>query len=159
MHEFSTRLTTDCFHGGMQNNHPPPKVSGPVVSRLADVMAPTYRFSFKGVSRMAEAAGVSHASVSRLVAGHRNASFITVARVTSALEAELGIALDPRDLIAESGRFLTPYCCVLVHCGGCLPANACGEDGRVTREYAGIRSGAWVSSRYPAGFLQEKGDA
>lgn len=137
--------------------HPPPKQAfGPVVNRFADVMAHSGRFAFRGTSRLAQAAGVSHSSVSRLVHHEINPSFALVARLTGAIEKEFGLRIDPRDLCAESGRFLTRFACGLVGCRGCLPDCARDAFGDLTPTYADVAPGTWVTSRHPHG-LPEKG--
>jgi len=104
--------------------HPPPsKAYGPAINRFLDVME------------------------------HSDRSFVLVARLTTALEKVLGFRIDPRDLIAESGEFLTRYCCDLAHCNtGCLPSSAYDEFGDLKSSFTHVESGAWVTSRYPNGY-------
>lgn len=133
--------------------HPPStQVFGPSVNRFSDLMAHTNRYAFRGVSRLAYDAGLSPSSVSRLINSRMNPSFIVVARLTSALEAEFGFHIDPRDLIAENGLFLTRFACDLAHCRGCLPDNASDEFGDLKPAFAKVKSGQWVTSRHPSGF-------
>lgn len=120
-------------------------------------MAHSTQFSFWGVSRLADVAGVSPAAVSRVIHGKINPSFIMVARITKALEDELGFRIDPRDLIAECGEFLTRFTCDLVGCRGCLPEAATDEFGDLKHAYEGVVSGQWVTSRHPKGFTPEEG--
>ncbi|MBS1714604.1 MAG: helix-turn-helix transcriptional regulator [Armatimonadetes bacterium] len=137
--------------------HPPStQAFGPVINRFTDVMAHSDRFAFKGTTRLALDAGVSPSSVSRLIHGEINPSFVLVARLTAAVEKELGFRIDPRDLVAESGRFLTCFTCGLVGCRGCLPDNARDEFGSLKPAYEGVAPGTWVTSRYPKGY-SEKG--
>ena len=139
--------------------HPPqPQAFGPAVNRFLDVMEHTDRFAFKGTTRLAEAAGVNPSSVSRLIHGLQNPSFLMVARLADALEGQLGFRIDPRDLIAESGRFLTRSTCDLVGCDGCLPQAAYDDLGQLKPDFAEVKPGTWVPSRYPIGFNPEKGD-
>lgn len=140
------------------NIHPPPTVFGPAINRLTDVMVHSDRFAFKGVSRLAREAGVSPSSLSRLINGNINPSLILVARLTGVLEQEFGFRIDPRDLVAEEGHFLTPFVCDLVGCRGCLPDNARDEFGSLKPAFNTIKPGAWVTSRYPTGFAAQKGD-
>ena len=91
------RLPFGRYKGCM--NHPPsPQAFGPAVNRLTDVLAHSDAMAFKGVSRLARAAGVSPSAVSRLINGKSNPSFLMVARLTTALERDFGFAIDPRDL-------------------------------------------------------------
>jgi len=144
-----------CSNGDM--NHPPNKqVFGPVINRVSDVMAHTKDYAFKGVSRLARDARVSPASVSRLINQKLNPSFALVARLTTALEKQLGMKIDPRDLVAENGRFLTKFACDLVACPGCLPDRAMDEFGAIKSAYRGIGPGRWVTSRYPSGLTKGK---
>lgn len=139
---------------------PPPKQAfGPTVNRLADVTAHIDRYAFKGVSRLARDARLSPSSVSRLINGKTNPSFALVARLTFAIERRLGFRIDPRDLVAEKGRFLTKYVCDLAGCRGCLPDNALDEFGDTKPAFKDIRPGQWESSRHPRGYKEEKGAA
>ena len=115
------------------------------------------RFEFLGVQRLAEAADVSPSSISRLINNKINPSFALVARVTAAIEKELGKKIDPRDLIAENGEFLTRSVCDLTACRGCLPDNAKDEFGETKPAFADVTPGNWVTSRYPKGFVTKKG--
>lgn len=140
------------------NNPPPNQAFGPTINRIADLMAHTNQYAFWGVSRLAENAGVSSAAVSRIIHSKINPSFVMVARLTRALEKELGHRIDPRDLIAENGEFLTRFTCDLVGCRGCLPEAATDEFGDRKHAYEGVESGKWVTSRYPKGYTpQERG--
>lgn len=138
------------------NTSTPPQAFGPAINRVADVMAHTNRYAFKGVRRLAMDARVSASSVSRLLNGKINPSFLMVARITEALEAAVGLRLDPRDLVSESGEFLTRYACDLVGCRGCLPENALDEFGDRKPTFDGITPGTWVTSRFPHGYAQRK---
>lgn len=137
--------------------HPPPtQAFGPVINRVADLMIHTTRYAFHGVSRLAADANVSPSSVSRLINGKMNPSFAMVARITTALEQTLGYRIDPRDLVAELGRFLTPHTCDLAGCRGCLPENATDEFGDLKPAFDGVKPGRWVTSRHPKGYIESK---
>jgi transcriptional regulator with XRE-family HTH domain len=131
----------------------PSQVFGPAINRFADVMAHHNQFAFKGVSRLAHEAGVSPSSLSRLINGRMNPSFLMVARLTDALEHQFGFHIDPRDLVAENGRFPTRFTCSLVGCKGCLPERARDEFGATKQAYTDITPGHWVTSRFPMGYL------
>lgn len=128
---------------------------GPVINRFADLMAHSKDYAFLGVSRLARDAGVNPASVSRLINGKVNPSFALVARLTTVLERQFGLVIDPRDLVAEEGRFLTTYACDLVACPGCLPERAVDEFGTLKAAYNGVKPGKWITSRYPRGLRKE----
>lgn len=133
--------------------HPPPtQAYGPAINRIADVMVHTNRYAFKGVARLAADAKVSPSSISRLIHGKLNPSFILVARITTALERTVGYRIDPRDLVSEVGRFLTRHTCDLVGCQGCLPENATDEFGSLKPTFAKVAPGHWVTSRHPNGY-------
>jgi transcriptional regulator with XRE-family HTH domain len=144
------------YDGGM--NHPPPtQVFGPAINRFGDAMVHLDRYAFKGVARLAKDARVSASSVSRLLNGKMNPSFLMVARLTTAIERQLGLRIDPRDLISESGQFLTRYVCDLVGCSGCIPERAFDEYGDLKPAFTGVQPGNWVTSKYPSGYQPEKG--
>lgn len=150
------RFLFGCFYDNTMKNSPPSQVFGPAINRFTDVMAHSDRFAFKGVSRLAREAGVSPSSVSRLINGKMNPSFLMVARLTMALEKTLGFRIDPRDLIAENGRFLTRFACELMNCPGCLPENAWDEFGDRKPAFDGVKPGRWITSRHPNGLAQRK---
>lgn len=144
-----------CCNGFMKHQ-PPPQAFGPTINRVSDLMAHTNRYAFRGVTKLAADARVSASSVSRLINGKMNPSFVMVARITTALEAVLGYRIDPRDLVAELGRFLTPHTCDLAGCQGCLPENATDEFGDIKPAYQDVKPGRWVTSRYPKGYLETR---
>ena len=142
------------------NNPQHPRPFGPAINRIADLMDHHERFAFKGVTRLAREAGVSPSSVSRLINGKMNPSFIMVARLTDALERAYGHPIDPRDLIAEDGKFTQRFCCTVVGCPGCMPENAVDEFGDLKPAFHEVRPGEWQSSRYPRGLrAQKKGES
>lgn len=138
-------------------NQQPKQVFGPAINRISDLMAHTDRYAFRGVSRLASDARVSASSVSRLINGKVNPSFLLVARVASALEIQLGKPVDPRDLVGEYGKFLTRFACDLAGCRGCLPDNATDEFGDIKPAYLGVLPGNWETSRHPKGYVPQKG--
>ena len=140
------------------SNNPPTQALGPAINRIADVMAHTPFYQFKGTGRIAADARLDTSTVSRLVHGKINPSFILVARITAALEQRLGFKIDPRDLVSENGEFLTNYVCDLVACRGCLPENALDEFGDRKAAFINIQQGKWVTSRYPGGYKSLKGE-
>lgn len=133
-----------------------PRVFGPQINRFADVMEHHNRFMFKGVSKLALDAGVSPSSVSRLINGKMNPSHQMVQRLRKALERAYGFRIDPGDLIAEEGRFVTKFVCDVVGCPGCLPKAAYDEFGSLKDAYKDVKSGQWVTSRYPKGYVPER---
>lgn len=139
------------------NNPNPKQVFGPAINRISDLMVHTDRYAFRGVSRLASDARVSASSVSRLINGRINPSFLLVARIATALEAQLGFRVDPRELVAECGEFLTRFTCDLAGCRGCLPENAMDEFGDIKPSFAGVQPGNWVTSRHPKGYQPKKG--
>lgn len=133
-----------------------PQAFGPAINRFTDVMAHHDRYSFKGITRLAKDAGVSPSSVSRVINGKMNPSFLMVARLTEALEKELGYRIDPRDLLSENGKFLTRFVCDLTGCKGCLPDMAWDEFGSKKATYADVKPGEWETSKHPKGFNLSK---
>jgi len=142
---------------GVMSNPTPTQAYGPAINRISDVMAHTPHYQFKGTGRLAEDARVDSSTISRLIHGQINPSFLLVARVTDALESQLGLKLDPRDLIVENGAFLTSFVCDLACCRGCLPSSALDEFGDRKNAFLGVNKGEWVTSRYPKGYLLTKG--
>lgn len=125
---------------------------GPAINRIADVMAHIDRYAFKGVARLAEDAGVSSSSVSRLINGRMNPSFAMAARITEALERRAGLSIGMREVFSEDGAFRTRHICELMRCRGCLPEAAIDASGAVMPAFRGVRPGQWVTSRWPRGY-------
>lgn len=141
------------------SNKPPTQPLGASINRIGDVLAHTPFYQFKGTSRIAADARLDSSTVSRLIHGKINPSFILVARITAALEQRLGFKIDPRDLVAENGEFITSYVCDLVDtCRGCLPENALDEFGDRKAAFINVQPGRWVTSRYPNGYKSQKGE-
>lgn len=88
-------------------------------NRIAELMAHTTRYAFKGTSRLASDAGVSKSAVCRLLNGNSSPSYALVVAITHALEEHLKRPLDPRDLVSPNGFYLTQSTCELVGCRGC----------------------------------------
>lgn len=136
---------------------PLPPVQGPIISRLGDVMSHVSMLSFRSSPRLALDAGVGARHLPRLLSGVCAPTYITVSRLTTAIENHLGIQLDPRQIFAENGEFLTRHVCDLIpNHQGCLPANALDEFGRRRFEFKDVNPGEWTSSRYPYGYLHAK---
>lgn len=133
------------------------KAFGPTINRIGDLMEHSDRFAFHGIVRLAQAAGVSHSAVSRLIHQQTSPTFRLVARLTRALEEEFGVHLDPRDLVAEDGGFLHRSVCSAVGCGGCLPTAAYGQSEALQPLFVGVKPGAWVCSQFPHGLAKGKG--
>lgn len=146
-------------YDGFMNNHQPNKAFGPVISRLADAMIHVPIYSCDGSPRLAVDAGVDRSTVTRLKrSALTNPSLALAARLTAALEAKIGCHIDPRDLFAEHGRFLTPHICDLFPtCPGCLPDVALNESGERQPLFHGINKGEWVTSKSPRGYFPAKG--
>ncbi|HMS56451.1 MAG TPA: helix-turn-helix transcriptional regulator [Fimbriimonadaceae bacterium] len=144
-------VLTVCMHQPLT-----PQAFGPAINRLSDVMEHSDRLSFCGVRRLARAARVSPSSVSRLMHGQINPSFLLVARITTAVEKATGLTIDPRDIVAEHGEFLTRFTCDLMQCRGCLPEAARDSDGHHNPKFAGVAPGKWVCSRNPEGISERK---
>lgn len=136
-------------------NQPFTQAHGPVINRVSDCMSHANSYMFWGVSKLARDAGLSPSSVSRLINQRLNPSFLLVARITAALEAELGYRIDPRELVAENGVFLTRHVCDVVGCPGCMPDAAYDADGTRRTAFKNVQPGKWVTSRYPNGYLPD----
>ncbi|MBI1331273.1 MAG: hypothetical protein GC165_00165 [Armatimonadetes bacterium] len=129
---------------------------GPTFNRLTDVLEHTDRYAFVPVKRLALDTGVNPSSISRLLNHQINPSFALVARITAAIEKELGMPIDPRNIVAEGGKFLTHSVCDLVGCPGCLPAAAYDELDETNTAFLGVKPGTWVSSRHPHGYTSNQ---
>jgi transcriptional regulator with XRE-family HTH domain len=89
-----------------------------MVSRLRDIMWHTTRYSIDGRARLITDTGVSRTEIRRLLSGDCNPSFRVVTAVAAALEKDLGVRIDGRDILSFSGDFPSTVC-VLVRCRGC----------------------------------------
>lgn len=100
---------------------------------------------------MAVDSGVSRSTIWRLMHEDYPPPLFVVSKVAAALEKQLDRRIDPRDIVAENGAFLTKFCCEVAGCKGCLPESAHDEWCRLKSIYQSIRPGEWVCSRFPLG--------
>lgn len=101
---------------------------------------------------------MSSSTISRINAGKLRGGVVLLHRIMDALEKDLGVRIESRDLFAEDGRFLTRFTCDLVGCRGCYPEQAFDEFGDLKLAFARIKPGKWVTSQYPRGYVSpEKG--
>lgn len=96
------------------------------------------RYSFMGATRLARDAGVSKSAVSRLMRGETTPSFTVAVRSASALERSTGLAIDPREIVSESGEWGVPFVCDLMGCKGCLASWMYDGEERVRPEFAHV---------------------
>lgn len=119
-------------------------------NRLLVLMAHTSRYAFRGQARLAQDAGVSRSTISRLLRGRiASPSFALVCAITRALETHMNRRLDPRELIAPGGAYPTPSGCALAGCRGCMPDEAYDDEGELRAEYRGLRPGDWSLAGSP----------
>jgi transcriptional regulator with XRE-family HTH domain len=130
----------------------------PVHNRIFAVMMHTNRYAFKAQARLAADCGVAPSTISRLLTGQCSPSFALIAAVTAALEKQLKISLDPRELVSRNGDYPTPFTCELCHCRGCLPDEAYDAGDRLRPEYRNVRPGQWttLSSQFVKQALEEQ---
>jgi transcriptional regulator with XRE-family HTH domain len=114
-----------------------------VYNRILAVMQHVPWYSFKRQSRLAQDAGVSESSVSRLLRGKVDPSFYLMTAVSKALEARLKQKLDPRELVSYDGKFPTPSVCELAGCKGCLPEEVYEMDDTLKPQFKDIKPGRW----------------
>jgi len=88
-------------------------------NRVLIFLVHTNRYAFKSQSRLARDAGVSKSAVSRLVTGQSLPLFVTVTRITKAIEKAIGKKIDPRELLSKTNCYPTPTVCQIVGCKGC----------------------------------------
>ena len=107
-------------------------------------MAHTTRYSFKGQARLAQDAGVERSTISRLIAGRTRPSFSLIFTIAELFEQQLGVPLDPRELISVTGSYRTPSVCALCGCTGCLPAEAYDENDCRRETCEDMQPGQWM---------------
>lgn len=122
-------------------------------NRIFAVMMHTRGYAFRGTSRLARDAGVAKSTVSNLLRGKTKPLYITISRLVKCLESQLGLPLDPKELLSETGQYPTPFICYLVGCPGCLPDSVYDQDGVRKRKYGAVRSGQWTGDvdEFPKG--------
>lgn len=106
-----------------------------VHNRIRPFLEHSTRYAFMGETRLAHDCGVSVASISRLMAGYGSPSFALISKITAAFEKEFQKHIDPRDVAAIDGAFLTPTVCEIVGCKGCTPQAAWNDDDTIKPEY------------------------
>src|SRR5688572_10342603 len=90
-------------------------------NRIEAIMAHTSRYSFRGTSRLAKDAGVSKSTICQLIHGQSSPLYVTLKRIVSQLEFQIGRRLGTREVVSENGTYPTPFVCKLVGCAGCMP--------------------------------------
>jgi transcriptional regulator with XRE-family HTH domain len=101
-----------------------------------------------GQRRLATRCGVAPSTISRVVRGETSPSYRLAALVTAALSANLGVALDVRDVFSTDGTYPTACVCDLIaSCTGCFPPEAYDEDGAMRPEFRDLRPSDWC--RFP----------
>ncbi len=126
-----------------------------VHNRVGVLLVHIPRLSIRGQARLADEAGVSRSTISRLVNGRINPSYRLARTVTSVLERLLGRPLDMRDVFSTDGTYLEPSGCKLCLCSGCLPERAWDEDGTLKPAWRDARPGDWSLARPADCSLQE----
>ena len=119
-------------------------------NRLLAVLRHTRRYAFRGQARLATDAGVTRATISRLLSGKRLPSFDLVLTVVSLLERGIGRPLPIGELFSFDGAFPTPSVCDLVGCGGCLPEEVYTADETLRPEYRHLHRGEWPGTQMPS---------
>jgi transcriptional regulator with XRE-family HTH domain len=86
-------------------------------------------YSVKGQERLAHDAGISPATVSRLIHGKSSPTFLVVWSIAQAIERRAGRSIDPRELVSVDGVYPTPKACDLFGCRRCQAEHEIGDDG------------------------------
>jgi transcriptional regulator with XRE-family HTH domain len=114
-----------------------------VHNRIAAVLMHTSWYAFRGTTRLAADAGVSHTTISRIIDGKSNPTFAVMSAITGALENRLNRRLDPRELVSLDGTYPTPTVCELMACSGCLPDAVYDEENEVRSHFKNVKAGHW----------------
>lgn len=118
-----------------------------VYNRVNVYLAHVPMLTIRGQARLAEAAGVSRSTVSRLVCGRINPSYRLARAVTDALSRLMGDPLEIKEVFTTDGTYPTPSGCARCGCRGCLPSAAWGDDGTLKPEWRDARPGDWSVAR------------
>ena len=113
-------------------------------NRLAAIMLHAERYTVKGMTRLAEDAGVTLSGLCKVAKGNRQPTYLLVTRVVGALEQQLGVTIDPRDIFTEDESYLTKHPCSVCGCRGCLPPWAFDDDDNTVEAFIGVPAGAWT---------------
>jgi len=105
------------------------------------------RYAFMGSMRLAQDCGVSDAAICRLLSGYGSPSYAMIVRLTQAFEKEFKQAIDPRDVAAIDGAFITSTVCEVVGCKGCTPQAAWNDDNTLKPEY--VRTASQPRKTWP----------
>ena len=114
-----------------------------VHNRIRDVLIHTKWYAFKGEARLAHDARMSKAGLSRIINGQSAPSFRAICKIVAALEKELGLPVDPREVVSFTGTYPTPSVCDLVGCRGCLPDAAYLENDERRPGFTDDQKGRW----------------
>jgi len=134
-----------------EGNHSSRKMA----SRLREIMGHTTRYCFDGRSRLVADTGVSRSEVTRLLSGDCNPSYRVVCAVIEALERDLGIRIDSRDVLSFNAKFRNTVCDI-VACRGCP---ACRPQAGAARIPARSGDSVPLGMPFDISTRQEEGEA
>lgn len=119
-----------------------------LTNRVRPIMIHTSWYCIDGQHRLAKDCQVSPSTISRLLRGETDPSYLIAAAVTEALEKRLGNPLSMRDVFTTDGTYPTPCVCDLrSFCKGCFPPEAYDADDNMKPEYRDLRPGDWCRYR------------
>lgn len=106
-----------------------------VENRIRAFLEHSTRYAFMGAARLAKDCEVSDAAICRLLSGNSSPSFAMVVKITQAFQKEYKRSIDPREVFAIDGQYLTKSVCALLGCKGCTPQEAWNDDDTLKPEY------------------------
>jgi hypothetical protein len=113
--------------------------------RFSEAMSHCPRYFFAGQVRLAKDCRIGKMSISRLLKGENNPSYRVVHLVVEAMEKQLGVRIDARDLISYSDKEWDRSICDVCGCSGCLPPGALMDNGELHPLYENVKPGTWKS--------------
>ena len=121
-----------------------PDRSATLHNRLASIMFHAERYTFRGMTRLAEDAGITLSALCKVAKGDRQPTYLLVTRIVGALEGQLGLRIDPRDVFTEDETYPTTHPCAACGCRGCLPPWSSDDDGNTAEAFKGVKAGTWT---------------
>ncbi len=119
-------------------------------NRLRAIIQHIDPYFFRGVTKLAREAGVSHSAISRICSGKSGASYPVVCAIAEVLERHLGKRIDPREIVSFNGTYPTESVCDLCGCNGCTPHEFWDEKiNEIKPQYKGVDTHAWSLSVGP----------
>ena len=116
-------------------------------NRIPAILAHGWKLSFHSQATLAEAAGYSPSTISRVCSGKQAPTRALMRAVLDALEEDFGFPFEESEVFSADGStYPTASACELTGCGGCMPDSAFTARGDLKPAWRSRIPGDWSLS-------------